>query len=115
MQENIKRNPSLVTKLRATFLKVSYFEEKNYFESIRFQLSSALDLPLVRINQVGSNDLMIVSHYYSGELVAYVRKVLQVRSSSLPIGLFSQLPLDYSGNDVHNVSKHRSNSNEYST
>lgn len=45
-----------------------------------FKLSSALDLPLVRINQVGGNDLMIVSHYYSGELVAYVRKVLQVNS-----------------------------------
>ncbi|CAF0980049.1 unnamed protein product [Rotaria sordida] len=71
MQEGIKRSPSLVTKLRATFLK----------------LSSALDLPLVRINQVGSNDLMIVSHYYSGELVAYVRKVLQI----IPETMFSML------------------------
>lgn len=83
MQENIKRNPSLVTKLRATFLKVKNilcFEKKKNTQF--FQLSSALDLPLVRINQVGSNDLMIVSHYYSGELVAYVRKVLQVNSFS---------------------------------
>jgi len=71
MQEGIKRSPSLVTKLRATFLK----------------LSSALDLPLVRINQVGSNDLMIVSHYYSGELVAYVRKVLQI----IPETMFTML------------------------
>ncbi|CAF1096037.1 unnamed protein product [Adineta ricciae] len=71
MQEGIKRSPSLVTKLRATFLK----------------LASALDLPLVRINQVGSNDLMIVSHYYSGELVAYVRKVLQI----IPETMFTML------------------------
>jgi WASH complex subunit strumpellin len=82
MQEGIKRNPSLVTKLRATFLKVNFIRSKekktNFIFIFPIQLSSALDLPLVRINQVGSNDLMIVSHYYSGELVAYVRKVLQV-------------------------------------
>ncbi|CAF1162609.1 unnamed protein product [Didymodactylos carnosus] len=71
MQQGIKRNPSLVTKLRATFLK----------------LSSALDLPLVRINQVGSKDLMTVSQYYSGELVAYVRKVLQI----IPETMFTML------------------------
>ena len=41
-------------------------------------MASALDLPLLRINQAGSQDLMSVSQYYSGELVAYVRKVLQV-------------------------------------
>ena len=43
-----------------------------------FQLSSALDLPLMRISQAKSPDLISVSQYYSGELVAYVRKVLQV-------------------------------------
>lgn len=83
MQEKIKSNPSLVTKLRATFLKVS-IHSWEFSWTILFcrclKLSSALDLPLVRINQVGGNDLMIVSHYYSGELVAYVRKVLQVNS-----------------------------------
>ena len=63
MQEGIRRDPSLVIKLRATFLK----------------LASALDLPLMRINQANSPDLVSVSKYYSGELVAYVRKVLQVR------------------------------------
>uniref|UniRef100_A0A8C1IHJ8 WASH complex subunit 5 n=1 Tax=Cyprinus carpio TaxID=7962 RepID=A0A8C1IHJ8_CYPCA len=59
MQESIRANPSMVTKLRATFLK----------------LASALDLPLLRINQVNSPDLLSVSQFYSGELVAYVRKV----------------------------------------
>lgn len=39
------------------------------------QLASALDLPLLRINQVNSPDLLSVSQFYSGELVAYVRKV----------------------------------------
>lgn len=40
-----------------------------------FQLASALDLPLLRINQANSPDLLSVSQYYSGELVSYVRKV----------------------------------------
>ncbi|XP_078609635.1 WASH complex subunit 5-like [Branchiostoma floridae x Branchiostoma japonicum] len=62
MQQGIKRDPSLVTKLRATFLK----------------LASAMDLPLLRINQANSPDLISVSQYYSGELVTYVRKVLQI-------------------------------------
>ncbi|GAB6028824.1 WASH complex subunit 5 [Chamberlinius hualienensis] len=62
MQKGIKRDPSLVIKLRAAFLK----------------LSSALDLPLMRINQAKSPDLLTISQYYSGELVAYVRKVLQI-------------------------------------
>ncbi|XP_060076742.1 WASH complex subunit 5-like [Ylistrum balloti] len=62
MQQGIKRDPSLVIKLRATFLK----------------MASALDLPLMRINLALSKDLVSVSQYYSGELVAYVRKVLQI-------------------------------------
>nr|XP_039258715.1 WASH complex subunit 5-like [Styela clava] len=71
MQEGIKQNPSLVIKLRATFLK----------------LASALELPLLRINQSNSRDMISVSQYYSGELVAYVRKVLQV----IPRTMFSLL------------------------
>lgn len=62
MQEGIKRDPTLVAKLRASFLK----------------LASALDLPLLRINQASSNDLVSVSQYYSTELVSYVRKVLHI-------------------------------------
>ncbi|XP_035827087.1 WASH complex subunit 5 [Aplysia californica] len=71
MQQGIKKDPTLVIKLRATFLK----------------MGSALDLPLMRINQANSQDLISVSQYYSGELVAYVRKVLQI----IPQTMFSLL------------------------
>lgn len=47
----------------------------------REQLASALDLPLLRINQVNSPDLLSVSQFYSGELVAYVRKVWRRNAS----------------------------------
>lgn len=50
-------------------------------------MASAMDLPLVRIGQANSPDLVSVSQYYSGELVAYVRKVnlanLQVMHSTM--------------------------------
>ena len=39
-------------------------------------MASALELPLVRIGQASSPDLVSVSQYYSGVLVAYVRKVI---------------------------------------
>ena len=42
------------------------------------QLASALELPLLRINQASSPDKVSESEYYSGVLVTYVRKVLQV-------------------------------------
>ncbi|GCB74711.1 hypothetical protein scyTo_0003802 [Scyliorhinus torazame] len=71
MQEEIRVSPFMVTKLKATFLK----------------LASALDLPLMRINQANSPDLLSVSQYYSGELVAYVRKVLQI----IPESMFTSL------------------------
>ncbi|XP_065890140.1 WASH complex subunit 5-like [Dysidea avara] len=73
MQEGIKKNPSLVIKLRATFLK----------------MASALDLPLVRISGAKSKDLGSVSAYYSRELVAYVRKVMQI----IPETMFQVLHL----------------------
>lgn len=62
MQQGIQRDPRLVIKLRSTFLK----------------LASGMELPLTRINQANSNDLKSVSAYYSQELVAYVRQVLQI-------------------------------------
>jgi WASH complex subunit strumpellin len=62
MQEFIKRQPSLVIKLRSTFLK----------------MSSALSLPCQRILEANSPDLVSVSAYYSRELVGYVRQVLQI-------------------------------------
>ncbi|KAJ9583230.1 hypothetical protein L9F63_022420, partial [Diploptera punctata] len=74
MQEGIKKDPSLVIKLRATFLK----------------LSSALEIPLLRINQAHSPDLVSVSQYYSGELVGYVRKVLHIIPETM-FGLLAQI------------------------
>eukprot|EP00095_Tigriopus_kingsejongensis_P005223 maker-scaffold585_size130225-snap-gene-0.19 protein:Tk05223 transcript:maker-scaffold585_size130225-snap-gene-0.19-mRNA-1 annotation:"Strumpellin" len=62
MQEGVKKDPGLVQKLKATFLK----------------LASALEGPVLRISQAKSPDLLSVSQYYSSELVAYVRKVLQI-------------------------------------
>lgn len=62
MQRGIKVEPTLVIKLRAVFLK----------------LASVLEIPLLRINQARSDDLLSVSQYYSRELESYVRMVLQI-------------------------------------
>jgi len=74
MQEGVKQQPWLVIKLRATFLK----------------LASSLDLPLLRITQGNSKDLLSVSQYYSGELVGYFRKVLQIIPKSM-FGILSKI------------------------
>lgn len=52
-----------------------FLKQRNSGVLFSFQLASALDLPLLRINQANSPDLLSVSQYYSGELVSYVRKV----------------------------------------
>jgi len=62
MQLRIRDNPSLMLKLRSVLVK----------------LSSILNVPLVRINQANSKDLVSVSAFYSDELVAYVRSVLEI-------------------------------------
>ncbi|KAL1465122.1 hypothetical protein WDU94_004714 [Cyamophila willieti] len=62
MQDAIKHEPSLLIKLRALFLK----------------LSTSLEIPLLRINQADSEDLISVSQYYSNELVTYMQHVLQI-------------------------------------
>ncbi|KAI8126229.1 putative WASH complex subunit strumpellin [Lucilia cuprina] len=62
MQDSIKKQPKSVIRLRAAFLK----------------LASALEIPLMRINQAKSEDLISVSNYYSSELANYMRKVLQI-------------------------------------
>ena len=71
MQMEVKRDPNLVIKLRAVFLK----------------LASALEIPLLRINQAHSDDFVSVSQYYSSELEIYVRKVLQI----IPNMMFQKL------------------------
>jgi len=62
MHALVKKDPFAVLLLRATFLK----------------LASVLDLPLVRINQAASPDLVSVAEYYSSNLVAFVRRVMEV-------------------------------------
>lgn len=71
MQRRIKADPSSVLLLRAAFLK----------------LASILDLPLVRILQANSPDLVSVSEYYSSVLVEFVRRVLEV----IPRSMFASL------------------------
>jgi len=58
----VEKNPNSVVLFRATFKK----------------LTSILDVPLTRILQAKSADLASVSMYYSNELVAFVRRVLEV-------------------------------------
>ncbi|XP_026499118.1 WASH complex subunit 5 [Vanessa tameamea] len=62
MQDSIKENPAVTSRLRALFLK----------------LASAMEIPLLRINQAQSDDLISVSQYYSSELIRYIQKVLQI-------------------------------------
>ena len=62
MQDSIKENPAVTSRLRALFLK----------------LASAMEIPLLRINQAQSDDLVSVSQYYSNELIQYIQKVLQI-------------------------------------
>lgn len=73
LHNRIKNKPSTVLLLRATFLK----------------LSSILALPLVRITQSGSKDDISVAEYYSGNLVKYIRKVLEI----VPQSVFNTLGL----------------------
>ena len=50
-------------------------------------MSSVLELPLLRISQIGSPDIYSVGEFYSHELVAYVRSVVEV----IPISMFAIL------------------------
>lgn len=62
MQNHIKALPRAVIRIRAVFLK----------------LASTLEVPLMRINQAKSEDLISVSNYYSTELANFLRRVLQI-------------------------------------
>jgi|EP00945_MAST-04E_sp_MAST-4E-sp1_P006604 WASH complex subunit strumpellin len=67
----VRRDPKAVILLRAVFLK----------------LVSILDVPLTRIVESSSPDYESVADYYSGELVAFVRRVLDV----IPRSIFQNL------------------------
>jgi WASH complex subunit strumpellin len=71
MQKRIKKDPGLIIKIRSTFLK----------------LATMLELPLVRIIQAKSSDIVSVSQYYSAELVSFVRKTLEI----IPMSMFTIL------------------------
>ena len=66
--ERVRRDPRSVVLLRATFLK----------------LVSILDVPLTRVLASESPDFESVADFYSGELVALVRRVLEV----IPVSIF---------------------------
>ena len=44
-------------------------------------------MPLVRITQANSPDTISVAEYYSGELIMYVRRVLEI----IPVSVFEVL------------------------
>lgn len=67
-QERIRSDSLSVVSLRAVFLKTA----------------SILDVPLIRITAVDSPDAISVAEYYSGELIEFVRLVLEV----IPISIF---------------------------
>ena len=69
--DRIRKDPTSVVLLRATFLKTA----------------SILDVPLVRITAIESPDAVSVAEYYSGELVEFVRLVLEI----IPISVFHVL------------------------
>jgi WASH complex subunit strumpellin len=69
--ERIKKDPSSVVLLRATFLKSA----------------SILDVPLVRITAIDSPDAVSVAEYYSSLLVEFVRLVLEI----IPVSVFRVL------------------------
>ncbi|KZC05129.1 PREDICTED: WASH complex subunit strumpellin [Dufourea novaeangliae] len=74
MQASIKESPPTVIKLKALFLK----------------MASALETPLLRVNQARSADLSSVSQYYSRELEKYARHVLQIIPETV-FGLLAQI------------------------
>ncbi len=71
MHDRIRGDPTAVRLLRAAFLK----------------LTSMLDVPLVRIVEAGSPDTLSVAEYYSGELVGFLRTVMEV----IPVIVFAIL------------------------
>ncbi|MCQ2816146.1 MAG: hypothetical protein MJ252_02660 [archaeon] len=71
MQNMIKNDSKIVLKLRAVFVKIA----------------SILNYPLVRLFEIESDDIESVTNYYSGELVNFVKNILQI----IPTSVFSIL------------------------
>ena len=71
MQRILQSNSKNVLLLRAAFLKIA----------------SILNFPLVHLYEIDSDDIESVTKYYSGELVSFVREILQI----IPISVFNLL------------------------
>ena len=71
LHRRISKKPSLTLGLRWLFLK----------------LKSVLDIPLLRINECNSPDLLSVSEFWSNELVSYVKHVVEI----IPVSIFEKL------------------------
>jgi WASH complex subunit strumpellin len=71
LHERIRSSPSALSAMRALFHK----------------LTSILDIPVARVAQAKSPDLPSVAELYSGQLVAFVRRVME----AVPIVVFSLL------------------------
>lgn len=67
MQSFLKKDTKAVLLLRATFLK----------------LASILNFPLIRLFEIESQDIESVTNYYSGELIKFVKNVLQIIPNSV--------------------------------
>ena len=67
MRNELKNDSKKVLLLRATFLK----------------LASILNFPLVRLFEIESDDIDSVTNYYSGELVKFVKDILQIIPQSV--------------------------------
>ncbi|MCQ2817245.1 MAG: hypothetical protein MJ252_08275 [archaeon] len=67
MQTMIKQDSKNVLMLRAAFMK----------------LASILNFPLIRLLEIESEDIESVTNYYSGELVSFVKSILQIIPTSV--------------------------------
>lgn len=67
MQTMLKRNSKNILYLKSVFLK----------------MASIMNMPLIRLFETNSHDIDSVTNYFSGELVNFVRKVLQIVPSSV--------------------------------
>jgi WASH complex subunit strumpellin len=71
LQTRVRKDPFAVRKLRFLFLK----------------LRSMLEMPLLRVSEIESEDIYSISEYYSSQLITYVRLVVEV----VPISMFEIL------------------------
>jgi WASH complex subunit strumpellin len=99
MQRLLRNDSKNALLLRATFLK----------------LVSILNFPLIRLFEIDSEDIESVTNYYSGELVKFVKNILQViprrvfelmqNVSKIFKGDFKEMPIKILKNDIQTYSQ----------